>query len=56
MHVAIKISRLSFLGQTKIAELLIEKGADVDVEGQDGVTAITVAANKGRRHSPNSAL
>lgn len=45
---------VSFLGFDKVAELLIEKGADVHIVGQDGTTALTVASNKGKKHKKNS--
>lgn len=38
----------SFLGFDKIAELLIQKGADVNVLGQFGRTALSWAATKGK--------
>lgn len=38
---------ISFLGYEKIAEFLIEKGADVNVLGSDGSSALTLAADKG---------
>lgn len=36
-----------FLGFDEIAELLIEKGADTNVVGNSGSTALTWAAEKG---------
>lgn len=37
----------SFLGHDKVAELLIEKGADINVVVQDGMTVLHWAADKG---------
>lgn len=40
---------LSFLGYDKVANLLIEKGADVNIVGKDGITALILAAKKGKK-------
>lgn len=44
----LKLSVSSFyVGFKEIAELLIRKGADINVVGQDGFTALTLAAFRG---------
>lgn len=40
--------QFSSLGYDKIAELLIEKGADIDIVGNGGLTALSVAAGRGK--------
>lgn len=41
----------SLLGFDKVAELLIQNGADVSIVGQDGTTALTLASRKGKTHT-----
>lgn len=41
---------VSFVGYSEIAELLIQKGADVNLLGQDGNTALILASFRGNRN------